>query len=161
MRIRISFLAFTLLAGCGQGGNSSPGQDASSPAASAATAARLEIQPITPAISEQNELGGAGCTFLAAGASDENWAVVTRDDNKAWFMTGGALVALHGPGNPDASTKPALDRYDSELYSLRIARGPGAQSSSGETDQQEASVSILDKAGKELYQAKGTLTCGG
>ena len=130
------------------------------PPSASVSAAAFEVQPITPAISDKYELAGAGCTFLAAGAKDEQWAVVTRDDNKAWFIAGGVLVTLHGPGNPDASSKPALDRYDSELYSLRITKD-GAQKSSGDTDQQEASIAILDKAGKELYQAKGTLTCGG
>ena len=158
MRYGISLIALTLLAACGKPSGAGPVQDASvTPPPSVAP---IAVQPITPEISEKNELGGAGCTFFAEGAKDENWAVVTRDDNKAWFMTGGTLVTLHGPGDPDASTKPALDRYDGELYSLRIARS-GTPATSGDTDRQEASVSILDKAGKELYQAKGTLTCGG
>lgn len=156
MRFQVSILALSLLAACGQPSQPGPSQDASK----APAPASLEVQPITPEISERYELAGAGCTFLAAGAKEENWAVVTRDDNKAWFMTGGALVTLHGPGEPNAATAPALDRYDSELYSLRIARS-GAQATSGDTDRQDATVTILDKAGKELYQAKGTLTCGG
>ncbi len=159
MRTQSALAALFLLSACGKSSQPGPVQDASmTPLPSEAPFA---VQPITPDVSEKSELGGAGCTFLAAGAREENWAVVTRDDNKAWFMTGGALVVLHGPGDPDASTRPALDRYDSETYSLRIARGPGAQKSSGDTDQQEASVAIFDKAGKELYHAKGTLSCGG
>jgi hypothetical protein len=163
MRNKLALAALILLSACGKSSQPGPVQDASMtlPPFASASAAAFEVQPITPELSDKYELAGAGCTFLATGAKDENWAVVTRDDNKAWFMTGGALVTLHGPGSPDASSKPALDRYDSELYSLRIARGPGAQKSSGDSDQQEASVSILDKSGKELYQAKGTLTCGG
>lgn len=162
MRTRLVLATLVLLSACGKGSQPGPVQDASMtpPPSAAASAAAFEVQPITPEVSEKNELAGAGCTFLAAGAKDENWAVVTRDDNKAWFMTGGSLVTLHGPGAADAETAPALDRYDSDLYSLRIARA-GAQKNSGDTDRQEASISILDKAGKELYQAKGTLICGG
>jgi hypothetical protein len=76
-------------------------------------------------------------------------------------MTGGALVSLTAPGKPGETSELALDRYDNEHYSLRIAKGPGAlKQLSDDYSQQEASVSILDASGKQLYRARGTLSCG-
>ena len=165
MRMFSPLVSLAMLAGCNDAKTPGPVYDASltpppSLSASPSPAPRLVIEPITQAYAEAHDLMGVGCTFSTVASKDNDWLVQTSDGD-AHFRTGGALVHLTAPVKSGEAYELARARYDSDRFSLHITRGPGKERVLGEEyTEQDGSVSIRDKAGAELYRAKGTFGCG-
>lgn len=150
------------LAACGQTAEERTADDARAVAEVRANQVpppeQLQPEPILYPDIEENDLFGAGCSFVPAGGG--LGAIAIAQEDKGYMKRDGEVLTFASDKGSAKQPLNSYRKYDGKLYgfTLDLATDTGEQEG-GEIVNRPANLTVRDGRGRTVYEAPGTAQC--